>query len=288
MTTTTTETLSVNGTVLNTLAKNIESISGRLQIPAHVTDNVQVPGRHGRLHTLRKYFDEGQIVLPMWVIGTDDNGLVPTSKRQQFFTNIDILTRLFYPGNGMLEVLHTLPDGSIRRVWGEVTEAINFAVQGNGNPLGKFSVAMRCPYVFWEDQNSTMVNLTPAWNGPVAQFDGMTAPVEDSVITVTGPCTSIKIESIYNGTSLDVPNWVQYAGALTGSQTLIIDNGKWTLVGTGGLTVDYSLLTYAGGARWFTMVPSPFGQAPGVKITTTGSSGATNIKVVAKRKYLVG
>ena len=282
-----TETLTVNGTLLNTLAKNIETISGRLQVPAHVTDNVQVPGRHGRLRTLRKYFDEGQIVLPMWVRGCADDGSVPTTNRQQFFTNVDTLTRLFYPGSGMLEVLHTLPDGSIRRIWGEVTEAINFAVQGY-NPLGKFSVAMRCPFVFWEDQNNTSVNLTPVWNGAISQFDGMTAPVEDAVITITGPCTSMKVESLYNGSSLEVPNWFQYAGALTAGQTLIVDLGKWTLTGTGGLVVNYSYLTYAGGARWFTLVPSPFGQGPGVKVTASGTSGATNINLTAKRKYLVG
>ena len=169
----------------------------------------------------------------------------------------------------------------------EVTEAINFAVQGY-NPLGKFSVAMRCPFVFWEDQNNTSVNLTPVWNGAISQFDGMTAPVEDAVITITGPCTSMKVESLYNGSSLEVPNWFQYAGALTAGQTLIVDLGKWTLTGTGGLVVNYSYLTYAGGARWFTLVPSPFGQGPGVKVTASGTSGATNINLTAKRKYLVG
>lgn len=287
MTVTTAETLSVNGTVLNTLAYNIESLTGRLAVPQLRTENVAVPGRHGRLRTANKYHDEAVIVLPMWVRGCDANGLV-TSGRQQFMANVDMLTRLFRPGSGLLEVLHTLPDGTIRRAWAECTEVIDFSVQGGGMPLGKFSVALKVPSVFWEDDALRMVDLLPSHNGPVAIMDGTTGPVEDSVITIVGPATNPRIEALYSGDPLENPSWFQYSGTIGAGKTLIVNCGNWTLTGTGGLTVDYSLFTHAGGARWLTIVPAPIGQVPGLRITASSTTGATKVNLSARRKYLVG
>jgi hypothetical protein len=288
MTATTAETLTVDGVLLNTLAKNIESIAGRLSVPVIRTDNVAVPSRHGRLRTTQKFYDEGQLVLPMWVKGCDDNGNVPTSARQMFYSNVNALSNLFRPGSGMMTMVHTLPDHSIRRAMVECTEAINFSVLGGNNPLGKFSVALRVPKAFWEDVNPFSIDLTSVQNGAVTTFDGTTAPVEDSVITITGPATGCKIEARYGGNALENPSWVQYNGTLTAGQTLIIDCGNWTLTGTGGLVVNYSFLAHAGGARWFTMVPGPPSLPPEVKITATGTTGATKINISARRKFLVG
>lgn len=284
---TTTETLTVNGVVLNTLAKNIESLTGRLKIPQLRTENIAVPGRHGRLRTQRKYYEESILVLPMWVVGCDDNGVV-TNNRQQFFQNLDQLTQLFKPGNGMLEVLHTLPDGTVRRVWAEVTEAIDFSTEGGSNPLGKFSVALKVPSVFWEDQTAQSLDMLPTQNGAITPFTGMTAPIEDAVFTITGPATNTRIEALYNGSSLDVPCWFQYAATVPAGQTLTVDCGKWTLTGGGGYTADYSQLSHAGTPRWLTIVPGPVSGAPQLLITSSGTTGATKVNLTAKRKYLVG
>lgn len=289
MTTTTTEILTVGGVVLNTLANNIESIAGRLTIPPKVTTNTQVPSRHGRLRAVRKYFDEGQLILPMWVKGCDDNGAIPTGKteRTMFFNNVDKLSQLFYPGSGQIEMLHTLPDASVRRAWCEVLDILNFTVDGF-NPLGKFSVSLRVPGSFWEDQSASTVALTPVWNGQIAQFDGNTAPVEDSVFTIHGPCTSIKIQALYNGLPLEADSWFQYTGALSATQTLTVDCGTWTLTGGGGYVPNYALLTSGGSPRWLTLVANVYGQSPAVKITSAGTTGATTVSVTAKRKFLVG
>jgi len=140
----TTETLSVNGVVRNTLAYNIKSLTGRLKVPPLRTENVTVPGRHGSLRTRRKFYAEGEIVLPMWVRDCNEDEAEPS--RATFRENIDKLTKLFRPGSGMLELLHTLPDGSVRRALAECTEAIDFSTKGRG--LADFSVALRVPSVF--------------------------------------------------------------------------------------------------------------------------------------------
>jgi hypothetical protein len=290
MTVTTAETLAVNGVVLNTLAKNIEALTGRLKVGNLRTENVSVPGRHGTLRTSQKFYDEGVIVLPMWVRGCNDDGLVTTTARREFYSNLDALSRLFRPGDGMLEVVHTLPDTTSRRVMAEVTEVIDFSVveKSGDMPLGKFSVAMRVPGVFWEDTIVNSIDMLPTQNGQVAGLDGMTAPLEDGVFTITGPATNPKVEALYNGASLATPNWFQYSGTIPGSQTLTVDCGNWTLTGGGGFTPNYANFSHVGGARWLTIVAAPAGQSPGLKITASSTTGATKVNLTARRKYLVG
>lgn len=290
MTVTTAETLAVNGVVLNTLAKNIESLAGRLRVPAIRTDNLIVPGRHGRIHTTTKYYDEGQIILPMWVKGCDDNGAVPSgNNRVEFFKNLDTLTQLFRPGDGLLQVVHTLPDGTLRRAWCETTEAIDFTTMGGHSPLGKFSVALRVPGVFWEDPVPYTINLPLGQNGPLLLLGGTTAPIEDAVFTINGPMTNIRIEALYNGAPLVNPTWFAYNAALVTGQQLIVDCGNWSLVTFGGTgVVHYDQFQHAGAARWMIIPPGPVGQAPGLKVTIGSSGSPGNVVLVAKRKFLVG
>jgi hypothetical protein len=287
MTATTAETLSVNGVILNTYAKNIESLTGRMHVASIRTDNLAIPGRHGKLRTTAKFYDEGQIVLPMWVRGCDDDGGVPTTKRQQFFANVDALTNLFRPGSGLMEMLHTLPDGTIRRAWVECTDVIDFSTLGGANPLAKFSVSLRVPSVFWEDQTSRSVDLPPTQNGYVTAFDGTTAPIEDSVITIVGPAINCRVEAYYDAKPLENPSWVQYSEVDAG-QSVVIDSGTWQITGSGGLIPNYANLTHAGGARWFTLVPGTPHNPPEVRITAGGTTSATKVTISARRKFLVG
>lgn len=290
MTVMTAETLAVNGVILNTLAKNIETLTGRLRAAAIRTDNVSVPGRHGTLRTTRKFYSETQLVLPMWVRGCDDNGLVTSTGRAQFFANLDALTKVFRPGDGMLEVVHTLPDGSSRRAMAEVTEMIDFSIEGNsGNmPLGKFSVALRIPSVFWEDTSVLSIDLPVTQNGGVAMLDGTTAPIEDATFTIVGPATNPRVEALYNGASLQVPNWFQYSGTVAAGQTLVVNCATWSLSGTGGFTPNFANFSHSGGSRWLTIVPGPVGLTPSLKVTASATTGASKVNLSTRRKYLVG
>lgn len=288
MTATTTETLSVNGVVLNTLAKNISSLTGRLRAPALRTDNVIVPGRHGTIRTPNKRYEEGQIILPMWVRGMDDNG--GTVSRTQFFKNLDSLTQLFRPGAGLLTVIHTLPDASQRRVLAECTEAIDTtSVSGGGMPYGTFSVALRVPGVFWEDVNTVSVDFTNGFNGDVTQLAGTTAPIEDAVFKVTGPCQSVTVEARYNGGAMDDPMYLTYSGIVGTGQTLTINCSNWQLTGGGGMVVDYTKMFHTGGSRWLTLAPGPVGGSPQLKVSFgTASIGVTKLTMTTRRKFLVG
>lgn len=289
MTATTTETLSVNGVVLNNLAYNIESLTGRLRAPAFTTANITVPGRHGTIRIPNKRYEEGQVVLPMWVMGNDVNGGTLTP-RQSFFANLDTLNQLFRPGAGLLQVVHTLPDGSQRQCWAECLDAMDMTTDAGGNLVGgKFSVALRLPVPFWEDPTLQTINLGMTWNGDLGPLNGTTAPIEDSVAIITGPFTSVQLEARYNGGALDEPLYWSYSGVVGTGQTLTVDSGAWKMTGGGGLAPDYTKLFHTGGTRWLTIPAGPVGGNPQVKLTTVGGvAGTSKVTLQARRKFLVG
>lgn len=294
MTVTTAELLSVNGTILNTLAYNVESLAGRLKVAKLRTGNIEVAGRHGSVRTQQKKYEQNQLILPMWVRGCDADGAVPigTTNRIKFFENLDTLTRVFTnPGTmGLLDIRHTLPDGNIRQCFAEVVETIDFSTRGV-NPLGKFSVALDIPEVFWQD----IVLTTPSVPVPVSPtlttltgLAGSTAPIEDPVFFLTGPMTNPRVESYYNNGALNVPVWFQYSGTIAGGQTLTVDCKNWKLTGAGGLTANYNIFSHSGSARWLNLVPGPNGTGAQVRFTGTGLTGASLMAVWAYRKFLVG
>lgn len=288
MTTTTAETLIVNGVVLNTLAKNISSLTGRLRAPALRTDNVTVPGRHGTIRTPNKRYEEGQIVLPMWVKGSDDDE--SNYGRDIFYRNVDTLTQLFRPGAGLLTVVHTLPDGSQRRCFAECTEALNLTMTAGGAyPYATFSVALRVPSVFWEDVIPISVDLAPGFVGDVTVLSGTTAPIEDAVFKIYGPFTSCTVEARYNDGPMDDDLYFTYSGTIANGQSLTVDCSNWSLTGNGGLVVDYTKMFHTGSSRFLTIAPGPVGGSPQLKVTMVNSvSGTSKVNLTARRKYLVG
>ncbi|MGX9924102.1 hypothetical protein ACWIG4_30110 [Streptomyces sp. NPDC002248] len=225
----------------------------------------------------------------MWVRGTDDDGYVLESTRTQFFDNIDQLTKIFQPGDGLLEVIHTLPDGSQRRAWAECTEAIDFSVQDNsgGQPLGKFSVALKMPSPFWEERTVTEIQLPIPANQQLDQLSGTTAPIEDALILVTGPVTNFRIEALLGEASLENPTWLQYNGTIAAGKVLRIDCGTWTLTGV-GMTADYSLLQHEGSSYWMALMPGRPGDDPAVKVTGSNVTSASKVTLQLRRKFLVG
>lgn len=293
MTLTTPETLSVNGVILNTLAYNIESLTGRLKVPKFRTGNLEVAGRHGSIRSRQKKYEQNQLILPMWVRGCDVDGYVPSSgsKRIEFFKNLDTLTRTFssFGTAGLLDIRHTLPDGTVRQCFGEVVESIDFSTQGR-NPLGKFSVALDIPDPFWQDVTGVApVVSTPTSPtlGTLTTLAGGTAPIEDATFTLTGPMTNPKVEAYYNNAPLPVPVWFQYLGAIGAGQSLTVNCSAFTLVGS-GFTANYNIFSHSGSARWMSLIPGPAAAGPQINLVASALTGASSITVSAKRKYLVG
>jgi hypothetical protein len=283
MANTTTETLSVNGVVLNTFAKNIESLAGRLRTPARRTSNITVPGRHGSVRNPNQLFAENILTLPMWVIGCDDDGNIPagSTARREFFKRIDELSALFLGSVGPLDVRHTLPDGSVRQCFADVLDAIDFSSE-SANPLGKFGVSLTLADPFWQDLTPTSQEMVA--NGSTAvftSFQGATAPMEDLTATIMGPWNNPKL-------TFSDGSWVMYSDTFTSTQGVIINSGNWSLTGVGGKAVALNKLTYSSSTgRWMSIPPNQT-SSTSVTLAGTARTTATKLTLAGRRKYLVG
>lgn len=289
MTNTTAELLTVDGVPLNTYAKNISTLAGRLRSAQLRTANIQLPMRNGQLRVPRKWYDPVVLDLPMWVVGCDDNGNVPSGSnaRIEFFKRIDELASLFASPD-LLTVRHTLPDGSIRECMAEMLQALDFSTSAV-TPKGLFDVQLTVPDAFWRDiadKTNSITNPTLPYLFNLPNFAGATAPMDDLTITITGPVTNPRVEAYRNGAALGIPVWFQYTGTIASGQTLIVNCATWALSGTSAPV--YSNFTHVGDARFLSVPPAPSAGTPQVRFTGTSTSAVTAISVVGRRKFLVG
>jgi hypothetical protein len=116
----------------------------------------------------------------------------------------------------------------------------------------------------------------------------MTAPIEDAVLTFTGPVTNPRVESLVDGSVLEVPIWFKYSGTVPSGQTLKVDCANWALSGTGGFSPVYANFSHAGSARWLVIQPGKSTTVPTLSVTGSNLSGSSKTTLVTRRKFLVG
>lgn len=269
-------TLFANGIDLSTLCYNVSSLTGRWTGPPRRGKDIDVSGRHGTVRTPRKKFSAGTVVLPMWVLGCDGDGQVPADKRSQevIYDNIDRLSRLF--SSDTVELVHHLPTGSVRRITGQVMDALDLSSQAGGT-RAEFAVTLVTSDAFWEDVDPVVATRTGTGLWDVVPFSGATAPMDDLVAKFTGPSTN---------PSLTSPSgvYVAYNAVLTGSQSVSINCELWTVVGT-GFTASYSAVDHGGDPRWFVLEPGD----PTPRVTASQTAGSTGVfSLSGRRKYLFG
>lgn len=272
------ESLTINGVALDSLAYMVPDVSGLLTVPAMRGDNVVVPGRHGRIKTPRKRFDEAEIVLPMWVAGSLPDGSIPvgSSAARQFFARRDELLRLFYADP--VTLAFTRPDGHVVNATCEVTEVLDFT-RVAAEPLAKVSVALTIFGAFWQDSVAVSQAITgPTGTAqPLTAFAGATAPMSDLLITVAGPCS--------NPMFTHGDRWVKYNGVVSAGQQLVLNTETWQVSpGTGTVWApDLRQVEFGAGPNWLEIDPtvSPFQ----VTFVHTGGGSASAV-ISGRRKYL--
>lgn len=277
------ETLTANGVDLSTLAYNVEDLAGLLRTPVRRGEDVPVPGRNGLLRVPHKLHDAGEFVLPMWVIGCDTMGGVPSGSTQEieFYRRVDELTRLFHTDTVTLD--HTLPDGTVRRAVCEVADTME-PERRLGSPLfGRLAVALTNPGAFWTEVTPTSVtfSLTTGQHRVISEFAAATAPMDELVITFEAG-SNPEISQPSSGT------YLAYDGIIAAGRKLVVDTSDWTLDPGDGTawTPLYSALRHGGApGRWFTLFPETGG--PDVIVTHTGG-GSMSCTVSGRRKYLSG
>lgn len=283
---TTTEILTYAGVHLNTFAKNVESIGGRLTIPGKRTGNVTIAGKEGQLAVLDKRYDQNVIALTMWLRGCDDDGGIPSGNaRIEFFKRLDELARLFQLP-GLQPLVWTLPDGTQRQADVEVLDTIDFTTIGY-SPMAKFAVSLTVPDAFWKDvatRTDIFVNPTLGPVHPLTNLAGGSAPIDDAIITVTGPWTDFLITDFVSGSEFLFASTPPIGTTLAGGDILVIDCGKWTCLKNG---VSWLTPIFHTSHSFLRLQPSA---SAGMAVTFfgTGLSGASSVNITARRRWLNG
>jgi len=292
MTVTTAETVTVDGLVLNTLAYNISTRTGRYTTPDVRTKNVELAGRHGTVRVRSKKFQQGVFTMSMWVRGANEDGSVPDNSnglsRRIFQNNLDILMQTFTRKSGLLDIRQTLPDGTIRQCFGEVLAAID-PQSKSVQPMALFNVAITIPAAFWQDLNPvtyTSPILSSNQTLTLAPFIGATAPMEDLVWTISGAATNPKVQALENSAALEVDTWMQYTGAVPTLKSLIVDSSVWSVTGSTGFTPSTANLVHMGSASFMSLQPGPLNTAPQIAWSATGMDSHTQLVVSGRRKYV--
>lgn len=283
--------VTVDGVRLDSYAYNISTKSGRDYLPSVRGSNAEAPGRHGSLYIPGKKFDDGRFLLQMWVIGANTDGTISTNALDEYRQNMDLLKRLFGKRHALLDVQATDSLGAVRQAYCEVLAAIDPEVVGT-NPLGRFTVELKIPGVFWRDTTDTNydsgaggVNSTSTTVNNT-NHAGATGIMEDLIIVVDGPATNPKV--IDNATG----HYVQLNEALPSGSQWNIDTSTWSSkVGVGiafttSGTDKTAVTSYSGqhSPRYFAMTPD----ATSIPIgwTCTGPSSATRLRIRGRKKYL--
>lgn len=272
MTETTVETYSIDGTVLNTLAYNISSLSGRSATPSLRGQNRSIPFRPGK-SWVAKVYDERVETLVMWVLGCDVDGGFPEdhSRRAELNQNLDSLKRLFSVRHRLLvaEKVVLFPDGPMTfSAEVEATGTLDPQFQAAGT-RAVFSVDLNFPDPFW--YGVTAVEEEIFGGGGVITNVG-SAVAQKMLITFEGPLNrprlindngievrldlnlaggqSVTLDTdaftAYDGTGVNRISEVQHVGSvwwmefLPGDNTVNLD--KWTAggsLGAGSVTVSF-------------------------------------------------
>jgi hypothetical protein len=275
--------LTVDGVDLKTYAKNVETLASTLRTPARRGANAVTAGRSGVIRTPDKLHEAPVYTWPMWVVGCEDDGTVPTDSSEaiEFRRRVDELS-LLLDKDGVLDVRSWQPDGSVRQADCECISALDFTTVGV-NPIGRFSVEIQNLNAYWADVNHSTATLAPG-ERVMPAFDGATAPLDDASLIITGPATNPRVSDYYKATA-----YVQYNGVVAEGQTLTLSGSEFTLTGSGGLSPQLSDLQVVGMAgRIFRLTPNSTTGGYSAKFTASATSATTSLEITGRRKYLVG
>lgn len=289
-----TATISVNGTDLDDLvAQGVEGASDLHTVPGKRGANVMIPQRHGALHVPDKRYQPTSLVLPLWVRGVNPDGTVPdgtdSAARLAFHDRLRALVALFVVGE-RVTIRHTLSDATAREILGEVTEVMDFTVQGRGrHTLGRVSIGLDCADPFWSDLTDTTATFSLA-NGQtvnLTDFAPASAPMDDLIIAFF-PGSNPQITQISTGAFL------AYNGVIATGRKLVVNTSDWSVVGTidaggtwlpsGAPTQHIARIQHGGSHRLLSLSPqSPY---PILSLTHTGG-GVMSVTLTARQRHLV-
>lgn len=282
------EVVVAGGLCMNTQAWNITTKTGRNTVSNFRGDDISVPGVSGQTFVPNKPLDSGSYTLTGWVLGIHPDGTVPpnaTAQRVVWQKNYETILRACLNSAAPVTVYSWLPDGSVRQTSATLVGNSPDPTLQFGGRRAEVSLVFEVLPGMWQDVMSTTITGTAsaAWSNQSLALTALangTAPIEDSVITVTGPITNPTVSNTVTNTS------ITYTGTVPSGQTWVIDCGAWTSK-VNGVSV-LSSTTHSGHARFVVIDPGPTNVGPSIKLTGSGTTTATNLAITAYRKHLIG
>lgn len=285
---------------LDTLAYNIETRSGVASgLSATRSGAVEVAGRSGTFFRAGAKREESPIVLSLWVTDDDVNGQ-PQSGYESWRENIDTLNQLFDTSTRQIEIREyvtaigapgtSLVGKAYRRAFCEVRATIEPDMEDRW--YGPYKVQLINNNVYWEDSVVTTF-VSPTGTPAVAThtitaLQGSTAPIEDALITVTGPITNPTLTCPETGSTLrhtaSVPAGQQWCVNTTTYQSAKGAGIEASIFAGNPAGTSVVASTVYTGPHNPTMFPIA-GSPPKVQLSGSGAGTGTNLKIVARKKF---
>lgn len=264
----------VDGFVLNTLGYNIETFTGRTGLPSARGENQTIPYRYGRVWS-PKVWDERTIILSMWVLGADDDGLVPVEgARAQFNENMYQLRKLFGVRHRLLalqQTKKTLTGNLTLEASAECVDAVEPVTISRGT-LARFSVTLRLPDVYWLAASASV----EGGSGGFVVANPGEAIAERMMIEFTGPLTNPSLTNVATGVN------VRYNGSLGSGQKLLLDTDQFTA--NIGVTNVIGKIRHLGSPQWMSLLPG--NNSMSLTNWQGGAVGAGTCKITYRPPYL--
>lgn len=272
MTTTTEEYWDVNGTTLNTLAYNIESLNGRVNVPPFRGEDLTVAYRSGDIWR-QKTPGSRTISLGMWVRDADVDGVVPSTdqaRRAQLNDNIRALQRLFYSRTELTLTKRIRTGSGLLTVAASAQLAGQMEYSPAGYGVGRMVVDLKLadPFFYGSLVTSSNINVGAGFSTINNAGDDYT----DRKLTVElyGTLVAPVLTNSTTGAIVSFPTIT-----VTSPRYLVVDVEGYRAYRDDDSTVSYlSSLAHTGARTFFNLKPGN----NSVALTATSGSGYAVLK----------
>lgn len=246
MTVTTEEFWDVGGQDLNNLAFNIKTLGGRSGVPPKRGSNFAVPYRPGKLWR-PKTPDERTLSLAMWVIGADEDGVVPpagTDQRALFNENWRMLKRLFFTDNEQIALTKRWRESSgllSATALAELNGTMEPTMLGRNGASFVVDLLLADPFFYGD----TIITDPIAVGGSEVAENAGDYRVFKGTIRFNGPLTNPRLTN----TSVAPDVYVQYTGVIAAAHYVELDVDLFTAYTDLGVNVIAGI-THDGARRW--------------------------------------
>lgn len=162
----------------------------------------------------------------------------------------------------------------------------------------RISVTLSIPAGVWRGPVETWAHpdADDGSSAPVGALDGMSRPITDSFILITGPATTPTVKDSATGST------VKFSGQVPAGQKLLIDTAGWRAVlgasaswGSTGTNATSKVISTGprSDTTMFPLTPIPglteggdLTTAPAISFSATGTSAATALQIRARTSHL--